>query len=79
MVTVCNHADSLLIIQGKCTCPSLDMQLDHLAEVEAVDGKCDREREQARTPEEGPEKEPPVLDAFDAAYTELVNGTPKGK
>jgi len=73
------RADALLKIQGDLTNPSVDMQRDHLAEVETVDGKCDRQWEQARTPEESPEKKPPVLDAFDAADTELVNGTPKGK
>jgi len=43
------------------------MQFGHLTEMETVDCKCDRQREQAWTPEQGPEKEPPVLDAFDAA------------
>ena len=55
------------------------MQFGYLAKMEAVDGECDRQWEQARTPEQSPEKEPPVLDAFDAAEPQLVNGTPQGQ
>ena len=55
------------------------MQGGYLAEMKTVDGKCDRQWEQAWTPEQSPEKEPPVLDAFDAANTQLVNGSPQGQ
>ena len=55
------------------------MQLDHLTEMEAVDGKCDRQREQAWAAEQSPEKEPPVLDAFNAADPQLVNGPLQGQ
>ena len=58
---------------------SFDMQFSHTAEVEAIDGKCDRQREEPRTMQQGPEEEPPILDAFDAADTELVNGAPKSQ
>ena len=44
-----------------------DMQLDHLAEMKAIDGKRDRQWKQARTAEQSPEKEPPVVYTFDAA------------
>ena len=46
-----------------------------MAEMKAIDCECDREREQARTPEQGPEKELPILDAFNAANPKLVNGS----
>jgi hypothetical protein len=39
------------------------VQLDHLAEMEAHDGQ----REQPGTPEQRPEKEPPIVRALDAA------------
>jgi len=44
--------------------------------MEAVDRECDRQGEQARTREQGPEKEPPVLDAFNAPDSHLVDGPP---
>jgi hypothetical protein len=37
------------------------MQLRHAAEVETVDGKCDRKGEQAWTQKQRPEKQSPVL------------------
>ena len=55
------------------------MQLGHLAEMKAVDGQRDRQREQPGTPEQRPEKEPPVVDAFDAPDAQLVNGAPQGQ
>ena len=55
---------------------SANMHLNHLAEMEAHDGQRDGQWEQARTPEQGPEKELPVLDAFNAADPKLVVGTP---
>ena len=57
---------------------STNMQFSYLSEMKAVDGECDRQRKQTGTPEQGPKKEPPVLDAFDAADTELINGAPQG-
>lgn len=53
------------------------MKLDYLAEMETIDGKCDRQGEQAWTTEQSPEKESPIMDAFDAADAQLVNGSPK--
>ena len=61
------------------TCLSYNMQLSHPAEMKAVDCKCDRQWEKAWTPEQGPEKKPPVLDAFDTADPQLVNGPPQGQ
>jgi len=58
------------------TAASLDMQFSHPAKMEAVDRECDRQGEQARTREQGPEKEPPVLDAFNAPDSHLVDGPP---
>ena len=55
------------------------MPFNHLAEMEAIDGKRDHQREETRTPEQGPEKESPVLDAFDAADPQLVNRAPQGQ
>ena len=55
------------------------MQFGYLAKMEAVDGECDRQREQAWTPEQGQEKEPPVLNALNAADPQLVNGSPQGQ
>ena len=55
------------------------MQGNYLAEMKAADCECDRQGEQAWAPEQSPEKEPPVLDAFDAADTQLVNGPPQGQ
>jgi hypothetical protein len=46
---------------------SLDMQFSHLAKMEAVDRECDRQGEQAWTMEKRPEKETPILNAFDAS------------
>lgn len=37
------------------------MQLGRLAEMEAVDGECNRQGKQAWTPEQGSEKEPPTI------------------
>ena len=53
------------------------MQGDHLAEMETHDGQCDCQGEQARPPEDGPEKEPPIVDALDTAEPQLVNRTPQ--
>ena len=50
--------------------------LKDLAEMKAIDGQGDGQREEAGAFEQGPEKEPPVLDAFGAADAELVNGAP---
>ena len=47
------------------------MQLDHLTEMEAVDGKCNCHSVEMRTPEQGPEKERPVMDAFDTTDAQL--------
>jgi hypothetical protein len=55
--------------EGKST----DMQFGHLAEMETINGKCDRQRKQAQTAEQGPEEEPPIMDAFDAADAQLLN------
>ncbi len=55
------------------------MQLDHLAEMEAHDGKSECQGEKAWTPEKSPEKGPPVLDAFGAADTQFVNGPLQGQ
>ena len=55
------------------------MQSSYLTEMESVDGKCNCQGEQAWTPEQSPEKEPPVLDAFDAAEPQLVNGSPQSQ
>jgi hypothetical protein len=53
------------------------MERGNLAEMKAVDCERDCQREEARTPEQGPGKEPPVLNAFAAAYTQLVYGLPQ--
>ena len=44
-----------------CIRCSADMQLDHLAEMEAYDGQRDWPWEQPGTAEQGPEKEPPIV------------------
>ena len=49
------------------TAASLDMQFSHPAKMEAVDRECDRQGEQAWTMEKRPEKETPILNAFDAS------------
>ena len=49
------------------------MQVSYLAEMKAVDGECDRQGEQPGAPEQSPEKEAPILDAFRATYTQQVN------
>jgi hypothetical protein len=55
------------------------MQFGHLAEMETINGKCDRQRKQARTAEQGPEEEPSIVDAFDAADAQLIDGTSQGQ
>jgi len=51
-----------------------DVQSCHLAEMETVDSQGDCQQEQARTPEQSPEKELPVLDAFGSTKAQLING-----
>ena len=51
-----------------------DVQSCHLAEMETVDCQGDSQWEQSRTPEQSPEKELPVLDAFSSTNTQLING-----
>jgi hypothetical protein len=46
--------------------------------MEAHNGQRDCQWEQTGTAEQGPEKEPPVLDAFDAADAQSINGSPQG-
>ena len=58
-------------------CPLFDMQLDHLAEMKAVDGKRDCQGKEAWAAEQGPEEEPPVVRPFYSADPELVNGPQK--
>jgi len=52
---------------------STDAQRGHLAEMEAVDGQRNGQREQSRAPEQGPEKELPIMHALDATDAQLVN------
>jgi hypothetical protein len=52
------------------------VQFGHLAKMEAHDGQRDRQWEQAWTPEQGPEKEPPVLDTFNTANAQLIDRSP---
>jgi hypothetical protein len=42
--------------------------------METVDSQGDRHREQTRTPEQSPEKELPILDAFGSTNDQLKNG-----
>ena len=55
------------------------MQGNDLAKMVAINSKCDRQREQTRTPQQRPEKEPPVMNALHAANPQLVYRTPKGQ
>jgi len=52
---------------------SVDMHCCHLTEMKAHDCKSDCLGEQTGTFEQGPEKEPPIMGAFDAANAEMIN------
>ena len=55
------------------------MKIRNLAEMKTIYCKGDCQWKKTRTPEKGPEKEPPIFDAFDAANAQLINGSPESQ